>query len=153
MALSEEDSLLPAGVISNKIKAELGTDTVWGAISSLYKGGKPFIASLSRIVFDAYAEGDEAAIEIIDQNAKRLAELLNIGVQAHRALPKAVASGGIFEHHTDIMLKHLAKYTDVEIVISTLPPIYGACRQAHKLIGECEPTEFLNNFKESYKGE
>ena len=153
LSLSEEDSLLPSGMISKKLKAELGTDTVWGAISSLYKGGKPFIASLSRVVFDAYFEGDEAAIEIIDQNAKRLAEMLNIGVRVHGAIPKAVASGGIFEHHTEIMLKHLKKYTDVEIVISTLPPIYGACRQAHKLIGECDSTEFLNNFKESYKGE
>ena len=153
LALSEEDSLLPAGVISKKLKAELGCETIWGAISSLYKGGKPFIASLSRVVFDAYEDGDEAAIEIIDRNAKRLAEMLNIGVRVHGATPRAVASGGIFEHHTEIMQKHIAKYTDVEIVISTLPPIYGACRQAHKLIGECEPTEFLNNFKESYKGE
>ena len=153
LALSEEDSLLPAGVISQKLKAELGTDNVWGAISSLYHGGKPFIATLAHIVFDAYSEADEAAIEIIDQNAKRLAEMLNIGVRVHGATPKAVASGGIFEHHTEIMLNHLKKYTDVEIVISTLPPIYGACRQANKLLGECESTEFLNNFKESYNGD
>ena len=153
LALSEEDSLLSESLISKKLKSELGSSTLWGAIDSLYKGGKPFIASLAHTVFEAYAENDAHAIEIIDQNAKRLAEMLNIGVRVHGATPRAIASGGIFEHYTDIMLKHLAKYTDTEILISTLPPIYGACRQARSLLCNIAAEDFYNNFNESYKGE
>ena len=107
VALSEEDSFAPQSIITKKLKEKLNVSTAWGAISDLYRGGKPYIASLASVVFEAYGEGDQKAIEIIDNNAKRLAELLNLGVSVQGAKPRAIASGGIFEHYTDIMIKHI----------------------------------------------
>ncbi|MBO5682866.1 MAG: hypothetical protein J6S10_02715, partial [Clostridia bacterium] len=93
------------------------------------------------------------AIQIIDKNAKRLAEMLNLGVSIHKAKPRAIASGGIFEHYTDIMTDHISKHTEVELMICKLPPIYGACRQAHKLLSKDISENFYKNFEDSYKGD
>ncbi len=151
-ALSEEDSLEVPCALSRMLRERLGTSTVWGAVDQLYKGGKSFIASLSPIVFEAYAEEDPKAVAIVDENARRLAELLKLGVNTHGATPRAIASGGIFEHHWDVMLPHIAKYTDTEIVLCKLPPIFGACRQAYKLLAEQTPDNFYKNFDKTYKG-
>ena len=151
-ALAEEDALEAPCILSGKLRERLGTATVWGAVDQLYKGGKSFIASLSPIVFEAYAENDPKAMAIVEENARRLAELLNIAVKTHSATPRAIASGGIFEHHWDVMLPNIAKYTDTEIVLCNLPPIFGACRQAYKLVAEQTPDDFYKNFNETYKG-
>lgn len=152
VALGEEDSMESPSLLSRLLLKRLGTATVWEAVSTLYTEGKPFIASLADVVFEAYRLGDEQAIEIVDRNAKRLGELLTIGIEKYRARPRAVASGGIFEHYADVLLPHLKKYTNATIVISDLPPIYGACRQAHKLLGTEIPESFHDNFKTSNKG-
>ncbi len=153
VALSEEDSFTSPSAITKKLKERLNVTTAWGAIGSLYNGGKPYIASLAEVVFDAYSESDSEAIRIIDKNAKRLADLLNLGVSIHGAKPKAIASGGIFEHYTEVMLNHMAKHTEVQLSICKLPPIYGACRQAHKLLDTEINESFYKNFEESYKGD
>ena len=149
-ALWEEDTLEVPGMISQTLRNRLNVPDMWSAIGKVYEEGKPFIASLAQIVFDAYRQNDSQAYRIIDDNAKQLGELLNCGVKIHHATPRAIASGGIFEHYGDIILSHLKKYTDAEIVLCNLPPIYGACRQAHKLLQSCPPDCFYDNFKKTY---
>ena len=129
-SLEEEETGQPPSPMRQLLVKKLGTPNVWSALGKLYKEGKPFIASLASVVFDAYRQEDEKAVAIIDRNAKRLGELLNLGVKLHAARPRAVVSGGILENYGDIMLPHLKRYTDTEIVLGTLPPVYGACRRA-----------------------
>jgi hypothetical protein len=73
-ALSEEDELKPYSKISKNLLRRLGTETVWSSIGEIYKKGKPFVASLAEAVFEAYKDGDEGATNIINENAKRLAQ-------------------------------------------------------------------------------
>ena len=95
---------------------------------------------------------DEKAIRIIDGNASALADLINAGMKLYGTNAIAVASGGIFEHYGEIMSKHIAKYSDVQLRISDLPPIYGACRRACTL-GGCKPSEeFRESFRKTYGG-
>lgn len=151
-ALEEEELCKPHSLISDLLKKQMGVSAARGAVGSLYKGGKPYIASLANIVFEAYEKGDARAYEIIDANAARLGELLNAAVKLHHVRPRAIAGGGIFEHYGEIMLKHLSKYTDVEMIFPQCPPIYGACVQSRKLSGEGVPEEFYQNFISSYEG-
>lgn len=152
VTLGEEDAMEPHSLLGKLLIKKLGTPTAWDAISMLYKEGKPFIASLADIVFEAYKQGDARAIEIIDRNAKRLGELLNMGITKHYARPRVIASGGMFEHYADVLMPHLASYTDATVLICDLPPIYGACRQARKLFDDQIPEDFHENFKASSKG-
>ena len=110
-----------------------------------------FIADFSGAVFAAYGEGDEKAIAIVDKSAKALSELLNLGVSRYGVEKRALARGGIFEHHAEIMLKHISKYTVVTLNVVGLPPIYGAARLARAMDGKV-PDEFYDSFAKTYGG-
>ena len=148
-ALSEEDRKEEESLITKLLKEKLEVKRIWDAVRRLYEGGRPFIASLAGVVFEAYRLGDSKAIAIVDRNAARLAELLNLGVSLYGARPRAVTGGGIFEHYAEIMLQNIKKYTDVELIIQQMPPIYGACRIAAMQIGDIDG-DFYENFKKSY---
>ena len=151
-ALHEEDMQKQPSLLRRMLYKKLNTGTVWEHINTVYNEGKPYIAGIASVVFEAYQQGDETAKEIIDRNAKALAELLNAGVSLYGAKPLAIASGGLFEHHGDIMTEHIGKYSNVILKTSVLPPIYGACRSAC-LMGGCKPIDgFYENFKKTYGG-
>ena len=149
-ALSEEDMAQKRSVMSKMLLKKLNIDSIWEHINVIYNEGKPYIAGLASVVFDAYRSGDENAIDIIDNNAKALAKLLNAGVDLYGVKATAIASGGVFEHYSDIMLPHIKKYSDVELMIIDLPPILGACRYACFMSGREMHTRFIENFKISY---
>lgn len=149
-ALREEDMKEEASLMSCLLRKKLNTSTVWEHVNTVYNEGKPYIAGLASVVFDAYQKGDKKAVEIIDKNAKALAELLNSGVKLYGARPAAIASGGIFEHYADIMTDRIGRHSDVKLIISKLPPIYGACVNAYSML-KCERSaEFYENFKKTY---
>ena len=151
-ALRQEDMKESPSLMSRMLYKKLNTDTVWNHINTVYNEGKPYIAGLASVVFEAYRHGDKQAKEIIDRNAKALAELINAGVSLYGAKPLAIASGGLFEHYGDIMTEHIAKYSSVILKTSVLPPIYGACRSACLMAG-CKPIDkFYENFKKTYGG-
>lgn len=151
-ALAEDDAGEEPSKINRLLCQRLGTEKLWGCLNAVYKGGRAYIASLASVVFDAYREGDSNAEAIIDRNARALAELLNRGVELYGVKPIAMASGGIFEHHGDVMLEKIAKYSDVKITVNELPPVYGACKKAIRLADIVTDGQFYDNFKNSYRG-
>ena len=151
-ALKEEDMLIPHSTLSELLLKKLNTATLWEHVSEIYKGGKPYVASLAEVVFAAYKMGAGNAKSIIDKNAKALAELLNAGVSLYGAAPIAIASGGLFEHYTEIMTHHVGKYSDVELRVVDLPPIYGAAKSACLAAGRELSDDFYTNFKKTYGG-
>lgn len=149
-ALYEEDMHLEMSLMTKLLCQKEETEVVWNLIHKIYQEGRPYIASLAPTAFEAYKMEDEGAKSIIEQNTKALAEHLNAGVELYNANPIAIASGGLFEHFGDIMIQNMNKYTDVEIRMVDLPPIYGACRQACKMSGVKVTNEFYQNFKNTY---
>ena len=150
-ALAEEDGLLSASLLRKKLLEKLQTNTIWQGLNQIYSGGKPFIAGLATAVFEAANEGDAEANAIIDESCQALARLLTEGVRLHRARPVAIASGGLFQHQSDIMTALIGKYCDVQLITTSLPPVYGACRKAVSMGGKTSP-EFSNNFQKTYGG-
>ncbi len=151
-SLWEEDMSEAPSLMSKMLRERLNASTVWEHINTIYNEGKPYVAGLASIVFDAYRMGDEKAIRIIDNNAKALADMLNAGVNLYGAKPIAIASGGLFEHYTDIMTDHIEKYSKVKLNVIDLPPIYGACKNACAAADHEISREFYENFKRTYGG-
>lgn len=151
-ALSEEDSRKKYSCISKMLCERMGVSSIGDNLGKIYGGGKPYIASLASIVFDAYRIGDEMAAAIIDKNALALAELLNRGVELYGAKPFAIASGGIFEHYGDIICPAIKKYSGVTLKVNKLPPVYGACRRACELEKKEISDNFYLNFEKTYGG-
>ena len=151
-ALRVEDRNESPSILSRLVKEHLNAESIWEHLNVIYSEGRPYIASLATVVFDAYEAGDETAISIVDDSARALAQLLNDGCLLYGARPVAVASGGAFEHHRDILQAHISGYSDVRLKMISLPPVYGACRRARGLFGDDIPGEFYDNFKKSYGG-
>ena len=152
VALREEDMKDTPSLISRMLRDKLSTATVWEHINTVYNEGKPYIAGLASVVFEAYRQGDEKAEHIIDQNALALAELLNAGIRLYGANPIAIASGGLFEHYGSIMISHIEKYSTVKLIIKDVPPIFGACKNAYAIDNGKSSCEFYENFKRTYGG-
>ena len=150
LALSEEDRKAAPSTINLMLRERMNAESVWEHINALYSGGKSYIASFASVVFDAYHKGEDAAVKIIDENARALAELLNKGTDLYGAKPVAVASGGLFEHYSDILIRHIGKYSNAKILISELSPIYGAVRKACDIAKAKKSGDFYENFKRSY---
>ncbi|MBP3333225.1 MAG: XRE family transcriptional regulator [Clostridia bacterium] len=150
-ALEEETFGAESSAISELIKKDLNVSCIRSVLGSVYSRDKSYVASFAKFVFEAYEKGDKKAEEIIDESAKRLAQLLNVAVARYGAKPKAISGGGLFEHYGDIMLGHISKYTSVEIIIPSCPPLYGACKQARLLSDGNIPSNYYANFMESYK--
>ena len=151
-ALYEEDMKKSPSRLANMLRERLNVKTVWEHLNTIYAEGKPYVAELASVVFEAYLMGDENAARIIDESARGLAKLLNAGVEIYGAEPVAVASGGLFTHYTEIMREHIEKYSEVKLIMGGLPPIYGACKSARLMADSVIPTSFYDNFKNSYGG-
>ena len=50
------------------------------------------------------------------------------------------------------MLSHIEKYSTVKLLVSDMPPIYGACKNAHLLVPGEVSDKFYENFKKTYGG-
>ena len=151
-ALGEEDMRQAPSLLRQLVCRQLQTQTVWEGLHRIYDGGKPYIASFARVVFDAHEKGDPAALQIIDSACKALAQLLNAGVRLHDAKAVAIASGGLFQHFPQIMIPGVGKYSDVTLIANDLTPVYGACRRAVTLGGGSLGENFFENFQKTYGG-
>lgn len=149
-ALLEEDTLKEPSYMSLMLRKKMKTSSVWEHINSLYNGGRAYVSSFASVVFDAYKKGDKNAFYIIKNNAQALANLLNSGVNLYHANSIAVVSGGLFEHYSDILTSHIEDFSNVELKISDLPPVYGACRKACAIASVKESESFYENFKKTY---
>lgn len=122
---------------------------LWENIKTVYEKGKPYIASLAPLVFDAYLQNDKVSIDIIDNNCKRLALLLNSAFN-YSLNRRVTLAGGLAIRYSDIILKHLSRYCEAKFVIPSLPPVYGACVKCLTMAGFSENGMFEDNFKKTY---
>ena len=149
-ALKQEDACEEPSLLHSLLCEKLQTPKIWDAIGMLYREGKAKIASLASAVFEAARCGDGDALSIIESSAEQLAYLLNLGVRGYGARPLAVVSGGMLEHYGDTLLPMIAKRTQVKLLLPTLPPVFGACRAACRLLSEECNEQFYQNFEKSY---
>ena len=152
VALEEEDGQTEPSILGRLVRRHMGVDAVSDHLGRVYSGGKPYIASFSEAVFEAHRQGDASAADIIDKTARAIAKLLSRGIDTYCAKPRAIASGGIFENHGDILCPAIRKYSTAELTVNGLPPVYGAVRAACALGGQPLTESFSQNFNKTYGG-
>ena len=104
---------------------------VWPALAGIYQKGKRYIAEFADIVFGAYAAGDRAAGQIIENNIRYIAELIRTAQKKYRAEKHVALAGGVFTCQP-FLLEKLKKLLpdDFKLYIVTEPPVLGAVRIA-----------------------
>lgn len=100
-------------------------------IPGIYAGGRPYIASFARTVFQARKEGDEAAEQIFQKAVHALAELTYAAERYFDGPYDVVLGGGIFASFPEYAqaLKEQASPM-ANLIRSEVPPVLGGVIEA-----------------------
>ena len=146
--LAAEDGLAPDNALTHMVRQALGGGA-FDNISTIYKNGSPYIASLAKLVLKAAEQGDSCAITILRENAGRLALLIKTAVSRLGIQGEIVAAGSFLKN--DLFRKMVEEQAGVRLMIPDLPPVYGACIEALRAGEVAIPENFHQNFVDSYK--
>ena len=136
-ALRETDGMAPESLLLPLCEAKLGMP-VRNAIADIYRGGKPFIASFAPVVFEAERKGDAAAADILDRNAKGMAELIEAASRPFGGTDVPVVITGGLCHEHEALNKYLRRYiaSDRTVIYTTEPMVIGAADIARERAAE-----------------
>lgn len=138
-ALKAEDGRGEDTLIRGLLCKELGTSTVSENISNFYSIGKSGIASFAPLVFEAYEAGDNVAREILKDNMRYVAELINTagkGFSNTGKKIKVVCVGGLTKKRESLFpmiyeeLGNLGSQDEFEISAFEGDVVVGALLQA-----------------------
>jgi len=145
-ALAAEDRLGPPTTLLPMLQAELGGG-IFDNITKLYALPMEKIAALAKTVFDAYRKGDGIARRILRIRADILMQTLDSATTLYDTGNRVILAGGLTRDRDIVM--ELLQGSGYEFIIPTLPPIFGACHYAARMLGEPAQT-FEKNFESTY---
>ena len=138
-------------VLERLIREKTGKGILEG-YPDVYAGGRPYIASLSGLVFDGLALGDPISRTIAEKGAADIAELICTAARHFTGKFKVVLAGGIVSSHPEYveMIRNLSPQ-NAELIMATDPPVFGALIEAAHL-GGCRDSDTLRqNFRSTFK--
>lgn len=132
-ALKQVDGMAPESLLLPLCEAKLGLP-VRNAIADIYRGGKTFIASFAPLAFEAEKQGDAAASDVLDRNARGMAELIEAALKPFGGENAPVVIAGGLCHEQEILDKYLRRYISPEqtVVYTTEPMVIGAAAIARE---------------------
>ena len=115
-------------------------------------GGRAYIASFARFVFDAYRQGDWAARELFEKGSSALADLTFAAATWFEGDFPIVMSGGMVTNFPEYAKAIEAKSsTRARMILADAPPVYGAAVEAMAdgglSVDETFRTTFLNDYE------
>ena len=125
--------------------------SIYDLLGEVYKQEPSYIASFAPIVFEAYRMGDEVAADILNENAKQLAYVINRSHKVYGKGNKVVLSGSLLTTN-DIFRTLIDSHLDsgLQTVTPSYPQIYGACVICAQMCN-VDTTELHNNFVKQYR--
>lgn len=147
--LAEEDGIGPKTLLTDLYRERSGGGA-WTTLHTLYKEGKPFIASFCRTVFEAYDAGDAVAKDILKRNFEHLGLRILQTASLYDCGDTVVLGGGI-KKRRDVLERFILPVLKgkITVIFPDLPPVYGAAKGAAELVGR-EP-EFYGFFLRTYQ--
>lgn len=140
----------PYTKIYDLIKSQMGKNPEEN-IPGIYEGGRPYIASFARTVFQARKDGDEIAEQIFQKAVNAMAELTYAADKYFDEAYDVVLGGGIFASFPEYTeaLKQKAS-PKANLIRSTVPPLLGGMIEALWDGGIDASPEVCKNFVEEY---
>lgn len=149
-AVRQHDGRGEKTIITDLIRKKCG-EPMENHIETLYKKGRPYIASFAGIVFEARRMGDQVAAQIFDKCIRDLNELVWTAYRRLGGAYTLVLNGGIFRNYPEYVeaLKSCAP-KDVSFIDSDAPPILGCAIEAMWDAGFTCGDAFRKRFMETY---
>lgn len=126
--------------------------SLWYAMARIYKEGIKGVASLSKLVLEAYKKEDKVARNIVDKRVNKLVDIISNNTREIKKPLKVALLGGIFQGQelvTDLLKAKLGG--DYNVVVENKKTIYGAVGLAMKLNGVLSTDSFFAEFENNYK--
>ena len=137
-------------ILYDLIKAQMGKNPE-DAIPDIYSGGRAYIASFARCVFEARRMGDHAARDIFERGAKALAELTWTADRHAGREFSVVLSGGIFLSYPEYVAAVVAKGSPrMQLIRADVAPIFGCAKEAMWRDGKETGEDFRHRFMQDY---
>lgn len=138
-------------ILYDLIREQMGREPV-ESVPQIYKGGRAYIASFARTVFEGRRRGDRVCGQIYDHAVHCLAELVHLGERELGSEFTVVTGGGLFSAFPEYMESLKTQISSgVTLVQMDAPPIYGAAVEAAWDAGVSETENFGNRFMKDYR--
>lgn len=133
-ALATADGRKKEGILEELLHIRLGDDFVI-ALDRLLKMSKNEIASFAPTVFEAAEKGDLAAKQIIEENMRYIASLINRAGDYFEGEFKVALAGGILSNPISLACLNGGMLTDrARLIKSERAPAFGAAAKALSLL-------------------
>ncbi|MBO5667166.1 MAG: hypothetical protein J6S45_06945 [Firmicutes bacterium] len=140
-------------VLYDLIREQMGCEPeFWQrAIYHPVTGGRAYIASFARYVFEAYRMGDWAARELFDKGSSAMADLTFAAATYFKEEFPVVMSGGMVTNFPEYAHAIQAKsHVNAKLILADAPPVYGAAVEALADGGLTADASFRTTFLTDY---
>ena len=149
-ALRADDGSADPTILGDLIRQKAGK-AIWKELTSIYAGGRPYVASFAPCVFAARNAGDHVARRIFNRCAADLADLTWAARKKLGGGYTLVLNGGIFRNFPEYAEAVKAGAPkDVNLVLPNVPPIYGCTVEALYDVGISCSDSFRETFLSCY---
>lgn len=137
-------------LLTDLIGQEMGVKP-WENLPAIYAGGRSYIASFARCVFEGRRMGDKISCDIFDWTVDCLAEFTFAAASYFEGEIPIALNGGIFRAFPELAesLKKKAA-SQARLIPAAVPPVYGAAVEALWNLKIPETESFRNTFMEDY---
>lgn len=150
-ALQSVDGRIGHTVLIDLLENIIGNPINDSVIPIVHHGGRPFIASFAKAVFQGRKMGDPVCSEIFENGAAQLADLTFTAEKYFDYSFPVVIGGGIVSAFPEYVeeIKRLGS-RKAEYIKLSVPPLYGAAVEAMSDAGLTVNESFKNHFLQDY---
>lgn len=153
-ALRAVDGRRGSTVLVDLLAGIIGRPIDDGVTPIVHRGGRPYIASFAKAVFEGRRLGDKACEEIFQRQAALMADLTYAAQTSFDGDFNVVAGGGIVSHYPEYFAAIKEKSAPgAKLVLQDAPPAYGAAVEAMWDAGESVTDGFKTRFLAQYARE
>lgn len=151
MAMRSVDKRIGPTVLTELLPEIIGMPVDDKIVPVVHRGGRPFIASFARAVFQGRNMGDAVCQQIFDEQAGLMADLTYVAAQHFTDRFDIVLGGGIVSHFPEYVEAIREKSApEANIILQQAPPIFGAAIEALWDAGIQDNERIKKNFMEGY---
>ena len=151
-ALQSVDGRIGSTVLTELLAEIIGMPINDAVIPVVHRGGRPFIASFAKAVFEGRKAGDPVCQEIFNNGASQLADLTFVADKFFEGSYLIVVGGGIIQAYPEYVeaIKEMGSCR-ANYIVSDTPPVYGASVEAMSDIGMEVNEDFKHHFMGSFQ--
>lgn len=138
-ALEHRDGTGAETALTAAVEQKLG-GRVWDRIQTVYGASAALIAAFAPLVITAWQAGDKVATQIVDENCRRLADLIRIAKEKSPEARQVILGGSLLTQCPEFR-REMVQMLDVRLRpwLLEYPQVWGACLKCADLAGISQP--------------